>query len=363
MTCLCISVETMMTKSVGRSENCSFIVLDPPRKVSRHHLDLLKEGNRVFVIDKSSNGTFVNGTRIAKNAKIEVQISDEVVLAGTYRIDLRKVLAQGVVDPDATLILQTPVHSNQPDVAIQIGEKTIVLNADKTEIGEMLSMDNSSFITIGRSPECMHRIDKPSISKQHCRMRLIGPSLIEIEDLNSTNGTFADNVRLTPGERARFTSAVKIRLGSDTSLDLTKVLPGIQVIQTVNQKAGMQPNPSNALITSEEKKAFEELKGIWDEYQERQQKIANSGSAIAIGGMAASGILAAFAGPAGFLIGIGGNLMARYLSQQKVSKLRSDFTYEDMFLQVYACPRCKESFQKKPWVTIRDCARCKIKFK
>jgi pSer/pThr/pTyr-binding forkhead associated (FHA) protein len=324
---------------------------------------VLCDKNKFFVIDKSSNGTYINGERIANNVKKEVKLTDEVLLAGSCRIDLRKVIHHGSSDPDATRILVSGDSADMPNVELNFGEKTVVINSDKTEIGEILSMDNSSFITLGRSRECNIPIDKPSISKQHCRMRLIGPSLIEVEDLNSTNGTFADNVRLTPGERTRFTSAVKIRLGADTNLDLTKVLPGVQVIQTPIQKPVLPPNPSNTLITSEEKKAFEELKGIWEEYQERQQKIANSGSAIALGGMAASSILAVLAGPAGMLIGLGGNLMARYLSQQKVSKLRSDFTYEDMFLQVYACPRCKESFQKKPWVTIRDCARCKIKFK
>ena len=80
--------------------------------------------------------------------------------------------------------------------------------------------------------------------------------------------------------------------------------------------------------------------------------------------MAASSLMASMiTGPFAIIIGVGGSLMARYISQQQTSKLRSDFTYEDMFLQIYACPRCKESFQKKPWITIRECLKCKIKFR
>jgi ATP adenylyltransferase/5',5'''-P-1,P-4-tetraphosphate phosphorylase II len=45
------------------------------------------------------------------------------------------------------------------------------------------------------------------------------------------------------------------------------------------------------------------------------------------------------------------------------NEIRKDATFEDQFLQMYACPRCNESFQKKPWITIRDCFKCKTKYR
>jgi pSer/pThr/pTyr-binding forkhead associated (FHA) protein len=354
----------MIIKSVGRSADCSFIILDPPRKVSRHHLDLIIDSNRIFIIDKSSNGTFVNGKKIRKDIRHEVKITDEIKLADSYLLDVRRVINLKDLDSELTRILPSSNPLEQGQVELNLGEKTIVLNADKTEIGEILSMDSSSFITIGRSESCDRRIDKPSISKNHCRIRLIDPRLIEIEDLNSTNGTFADGERLKPGERNRYKSDVQIKLGTDVTLNLSKLIPGIQVVQQPIKQTPPPPGQPNSPINGEEKRLFDELEDIWKEYQERQQKIANSGSGIAMGGMAASSLLAAVvSGPVGILIGVGGSLMARYMSQQKVSKLRNDFTYEDMFLQVYACPRCKESFQKKPWITIRECNKCRIKFR
>jgi ribosomal protein L37AE/L43A len=68
-------------------------------------------------------------------------------------------------------------------------------------------------------------------------------------------------------------------------------------------------------------------------------------------------------GIGGAVVGGGLGLAGRYFGQQKSNEIRGDLTMEDMFLLTYACPRCKESFQKKPWVTIQDCFKCKLKFK
>jgi len=351
--------------SVGRSGNCSYIVLDPERKVSRQHLDVFHDIKKTVIIDKSTNGTFVNGKRILKDVAVQVNMNDLILLAGSYRLDLIKVVNSVLKDSDKTSVLNNFSKAlTDVNVEMLVGEKTVVLNPDKTEIGEILSMDNSLFIYIGRSPDCGFIIDNTSISKKHCRIRLLDPCLIEIEDLNSTNGTFADGERIKSGERFRYTSAVKIRLGIDTYVDLSKVFPGIRFLRNKLNLTPADQKMSGNPINTEEKVAFKELENIWREYQDRQQKINNSGSGIALGGMAASSLMASMiTGPFAIIIGVGGSLMARYISQQQTSKLRSDFTYEDMFLQIYACPRCKESFQKKPWITIRECLKCKIKFR
>jgi pSer/pThr/pTyr-binding forkhead associated (FHA) protein len=351
--------------SIGRSENCSYIVLDPERKVSRIHLEVFHDVKGTFVIDKSTNGTYINGKRIMKDVPIQVSLNDLIMLANSYRLDLIRVINPVLKDSDKTSILKDFKETfTDVNLELSVGEKTLILNPDKTEIGEILSMDSSSFIYMGRSPDCGYRIDNTSISKKHCRVRLIDPRMIEIEDLNSTNGTFADGERIKSGERYRFTSAVQIRLGAETYIDLSKVFPGIRFVSKKSNSTPSCRNLSGNPISRDEKSAFMELEIIWREYQERQQKINNSGSGIALGGMAASSLLAyMMTGPFAIIVGVGGSLMARYISQQQTSKLRSDFTYEDMFLQIYACPRCKESFQKKPWITIRECLKCKIKFR
>jgi len=193
---------------------------------------------------------------------------------------------------------------------------------------------------------------------------MIDPRLIEIEDLGSANGTFADGEKLQAGKKYKFTSGVKVVLGMDSPLDLSKILPGIQIMNNNNKRDGSKDKLSGLPITSEEKNSFEDLEIVWREYQERQAKLASSGSNIVMGGMAASALVASIAGgPLGLIIGVGGPLMSRYLAQHQTSKVREDFTYEDMFLITYSCPRCKESFQKKPWITIRECSKCRVKFR
>ena len=85
---------------------------------------------------------------------------------------------------------------------------------------------------------------------------------------------------------------------------------------------------------------------------------------MGIGGALVGAVLGAVTGGiGGVLLSGGGGVLGKYLGQQKSSKIRQDLNYETAFLETYCCPRCKESFQKKPWITIRDCFKCKLKFR
>ena len=50
-------------------------------------------------------------------------------------------------------------------------------------------------ILIGRAPDCTMVLDGPRTSRHHCKVQRRG-NLIEVIDLNSTNGTFLQNRRL-----------------------------------------------------------------------------------------------------------------------------------------------------------------------
>jgi ribosomal protein L37AE/L43A len=115
--------------------------------------------------------------------------------------------------------------------------------------------------------------------------------------------------------------------------------------------------------TEEEMNCFNELELVWKEYNGRSLSVQNMGNSYLMGGMAIGSIASLALGPIGAVIGIGSSLLGRYIGQQKSNEIRKDATYEDQFLQIYACPRCNESFQKKPWVTIRDCFKCKTKYR
>ena len=66
---------------------------------------------------------------------------------------------------------------------------------------------------IGRDPECAIWIDAPGVSRRHARIRVSdvdGRPNAVLEDLDSTNGTFVDGVRLTEPVQLKDGDAVGI---------------------------------------------------------------------------------------------------------------------------------------------------------
>jgi pSer/pThr/pTyr-binding forkhead associated (FHA) protein len=64
-------------------------------------------------------------------------------------------------------------------------------------------------VTIGRSPECDIRINDPGLSRVHARL-VPGEDGVQVEDLNSTNGTFLNDRRVL---------REKARMGDEIGLD------------------------------------------------------------------------------------------------------------------------------------------------
>ncbi len=64
--------------------------------------------------------------------------------------------------------------------------------------GKRLRFSQGEFV-FGRGPECHVRPDSPSISRQHCLLRVTGEGVL-IRDLCSTNGTLVNGQRVL-GER------------------------------------------------------------------------------------------------------------------------------------------------------------------
>lgn len=62
--------------------------------------------------------------------------------------------------------------------------------------------------TVGRAPRADFFVDAALVSRIHCRLTSNGPGDLEVEDLESTNGTFVNDRRvkraaLVPGDRLR----------------------------------------------------------------------------------------------------------------------------------------------------------------
>jgi len=362
---------------IGRSVECDYLVYDPMNRVSRKHALLIKEGNQLFIQDLgSSNGTFLNGRQIKPNVRVPIASQHKLTLSKDYELDFLKIkfpdLTNGKStgsqeDDDKTLLF------NQSSLQLNSGGKTILFDRDNAKLEDLAKHEVNAFKTIGRDASCTIRLDQAVVSKVHAKMRLLTPVIFEIEDLNSTNGTFVDEERLTANKRYQFSSSAQVRLGNNISLPLKKYFPELVLLEKkfipspAKSQQPQQAPVSTSVPTSTEANQFKELENVWKEYNNRLNQATSAATGFSIGGavfgLAAAAFTGATGGIGGILLMSGGGILGRYLGQKESNKIKGDLTFEDAFLEVYACPRCKESFQKKPWVTIRECFKCKTKYR
>ncbi len=355
----------LMKIVVGRNPSSDYVVFDPQKRVSRIHAELEFKDGKYFITDVgSSNGTYINGKKIEPRKKFLLPADAKVTLSTDYVLDYVMAFKQMQKDDDSTKLFEKNIKFDNEKTIFSDGNKTVVFDTKKTSFGDLMQMDKNPYLSIGRTPENNIVFDNTSISRKHCQIKLMAPMIIEVVDLNSTNGTFADDVRLEPDKKYQFSSSVILRLGNSTFVDLKKIFKEkIEIIKKPQaQPSPSQSKPKDFSATKEEIDEFNKLEKLWSEYQERMHEANGAMGNYSIGGAVISGA-AHFLGPVGIVVGIGASIFARYLGMQKSNNIRNDVNYEEAFLVAYSCPRCEESFQKKPWVTIRDCSKCKTKFR
>lgn len=73
---------------LGRGNDCDIVIPDEHDNVSRHHAVIsIDFFGRMTLSDTSSNGTFINGTRMLKGASIPVSRDDQIQLGGAWIFD------------------------------------------------------------------------------------------------------------------------------------------------------------------------------------------------------------------------------------------------------------------------------------
>ncbi len=187
----------MRTWMIGSGEDCDVVVAQP--RVSRRHCRLTEtpEGYRLEDLG-SSNGTYVNGTRIAQ----------PTIVSPGDRITL------GALEP-----MPWPPSSGAPGAAV---------------------------LRIGRAADNDIVLDDPRVSSHHARL-LISGARTPIEDLGSSNGTFINS----PDQRV--TQAVPLT-ESDTVYFGSLVVPAAQILpaRAVPERVAPAPPPIAVAETSPE---------------------------------------------------------------------------------------------------------------
>lgn len=84
--------------TIGREESCDIIISDNSDVISRRHAILnIDSYGRMTITDLSTNGTYVNGIRIASNVPVPVTKKDTVSLAHVSQLDWSRVSAPNLI--------------------------------------------------------------------------------------------------------------------------------------------------------------------------------------------------------------------------------------------------------------------------
>jgi pSer/pThr/pTyr-binding forkhead associated (FHA) protein len=343
--------------TIGRSEDCDYVIEDSSNKLSRTHAEVVLENGLLYLKDTSQNGIFVNNQRMTGSLRQKINSTDKILLLNTYPVELFALFTPGSAHP---------------------------LNDDQTKVmgaGAVL-VTGLPFKGVGRSDSNQIRIVNNSVSREHCKLRLISSDRFEVKDLGSSNGTFVNEKKLKPNKLYQFPLASKVKLGGVVSLDLAKCLGiktadgdkttiGAPISNAVNvpPTAGPQGIPPQQSITPQERIAFAALEGKFKEFDEWQRKPSKIVNSYSIGGTIFGGLgtlVIVAVNPDKLLMMVPmllGGVLGRYVGQKKADQIRDNVAYRDKFLVEYACPRCKQSFQTMPWITIRQCNKCRLNFK
>ena len=207
---------------VGRQSPAD-IILDKPneRYVSKRHCEILLRNNQVLIRDlRSMNGTFLGEVKLEPD-KYYQWLPNTLVRFGPFSLTL-------VDNRPATPAPTSSPAKGQP-LPAQIPSSSPVAPPAKPSIGTtQVSVKHfltcpqgipdrvviaSEPILIGRAPDATMVLDGPRTSRHHCKVQRRG-NLIEVIDLNSTNGTFLQNRRLPANSPVLWDGTTPLIVGS-----------------------------------------------------------------------------------------------------------------------------------------------------
>jgi len=185
-------MEPKRVLTVGASPDCDIVVANPV--VSGRHC-LLAEYDQGFALEDtgSTNGTYVNGRRLAPNQPVWVSTSDVITL-GT------------------TVPFLWPAEQQRPQPIPQLVSPA----APEGRRRETVAMPAPRAITIGRNEDNDQVLAYPMISGNHARLTQDNSGSLFIEDLQSTNGTSIGSPenRIPPRQQVEISRDTDLYFGS-----------------------------------------------------------------------------------------------------------------------------------------------------
>ncbi|MCY7352666.1 MAG: FHA domain-containing protein, partial [Cytophagaceae bacterium] len=146
----------MQLLTIGRNPDNRLVLNDPNQRVSNFHAEIkLYDDGRITLLDKSFNGTSINGRPVPKNTEVPLHRGDAVLFADLAPLDWNRV-------PSVTA-----------------------------------STDLKHSFSIGRNADNTIPIPHDQVSRYHAVLRINEQGKIHLQD-QSHNGTFVNGVRISP---------------------------------------------------------------------------------------------------------------------------------------------------------------------
>lgn len=111
-----------------------------------------------------------------------------------------------------THVCVSPVSATEEDTQVLPPSPMFLIMVNGGTTGAMLRIEAPE-TTLGRSAENTHQFPDPTVSRHHAVIAHDESGLAWITDRGSSNGTYVDSKRLTPGTPVRIEDGARIQLG------------------------------------------------------------------------------------------------------------------------------------------------------
>ena len=162
---------------IGRHSSCHVCFGKDMTAISRQHARIEYEDTRFRIIDVSTNGTYINGKRIAN---VYLRDGDVITFSenGPKASFLTKIGAGSAVLPSSHKPTDSSLSSSlQPDLTLGADQEVNVLSSDVPLMirhGQERRSFNLLPVTMGKGPDCDFVIPDPGLCNQHVQIFFSG---------------------------------------------------------------------------------------------------------------------------------------------------------------------------------------------
>ena len=229
-------------------------------------------------------------------------------------------------------------------------------------------------IIVGRRGEQSFPIMDKAVSGKHLKLTTMPDGNVQVEDLESTNGTFIDGVRVIKKVVSRNTV---VQMGSTFTFCISDVLPEVKT-SSVPRTPPTPPTPPRPEYDEEILRKFQNLESVWNKYQEEKINLQKNNASkgflrmlpmFVLGGLGY--VISCIPELADFrtaitLAGLGIGIMITWISYKSATSLPAQMEKLNQQFQIdYVCPKCKQFLGFTPFEGLKNrgqCSACKSKW-